>query len=168
MTAITKAVYDKMISSKKARNIDDASYYGYMYSVATKAEKDGEDIVKAFRKEIKSLKDNIQYARSKTELDNINYQISLYDEFMPKELTDEEATKRVDAFFAQQEEMIVQMQKRLEVQKQYRAEFAKILTPQQLAKVFSRSNGEGRMRNGSNGGSQWNGNRPNMPRPGGF
>ena len=85
-----------------------------------------------------------------------------------KELTDEEATKRVDAFFAQQEEMIVQMQKRLEVQKQYRAEFAKILTPQQLAKVFSRSNGEGRMRNGSNGGSQWNGNRPNMPRPGGF
>ena len=58
MTAITKAVYDKMISSKKARNIDDASYYGYMYSVATKAEKDGEDIVKAFRKEIKSLKDN--------------------------------------------------------------------------------------------------------------
>ena len=90
MTAITKDVYDKMISSKKARNIDDASYYGYMYSVATKAEKDGEDIVKAFRKEIKALKDNIQYARSKTELDNINYQISLYDEFMPKELTDEE------------------------------------------------------------------------------
>ena len=90
MTAITKAVYDKMIASKKARNIDDASYYGYMYSVATKAEKDGEDIVKAFRKEIKALKDNIQYARSKTELDNINYQISLYDEFMPKELTDEE------------------------------------------------------------------------------
>ena len=34
MTAITKAVYDKMIASKKARNIDDASYYGYMYSVA--------------------------------------------------------------------------------------------------------------------------------------
>ena len=90
MTAITKAVYDKMIASKKARNIDDASYYGYMYSVATKAEKDGEDIVKAFRKEIKALKDNIQYVRSKTELDNINYQISLYDEFMPKELTDEE------------------------------------------------------------------------------
>ena len=90
MTAITKAVYDKMIASKKAHNIDDASYYGYMYFVATKAEKDGEDIVKAFRKEIKALKDNIQYARSKTELDNINYQISLYDEFMPKELTDEE------------------------------------------------------------------------------
>ena len=96
MTAITKAVYDKMISSKKARNINDASYYGYMYSVATKAEKDGEDIVKAFRKEIKALKDNIQYARSKTELDNINYQISLYDEFMPKELTDEELNAIID------------------------------------------------------------------------
>ena len=96
MTAITKAVYDKMIASKKARNVDDASYYGYMYSVATKAEKDGEDIVKAFRKEIKALKDNIQYARSKTELDNINYQISLYDEFMPKELTDEELNTIID------------------------------------------------------------------------
>ena len=90
MTAITKAVYNKMIASKKSRNSDDASYYGYMYSVATKAEKDGEDIIKAFRKEIKALKDNIQYARNKTELDDINYQISLYDEFMPKELTDEE------------------------------------------------------------------------------
>lgn len=90
MTTITKAVYDKMIASKKARNIDDTSYYGYMYSVASKADKDGEDVTKAFRKEIKALKENVQYARSKTELDNINYQISLYDEFMPKELTDEE------------------------------------------------------------------------------
>lgn len=90
MTSITKAVYDKMIASKKAHYVDDASYYSYMYSVATKAEKDGEDIIKAFRKEIKALKENIQYARNKTELDNINYQISLYDEFMPKELTDDE------------------------------------------------------------------------------
>ena len=100
MTAITKAVYDKMIASKKAHNSKDASYYGYMYSVATKAEKDREDIIKAFRKEMKALKDNIQYARDKEELDSINYQISLYNEFMPKELTDEELNAIINVALA--------------------------------------------------------------------
>ena len=85
-----------------------------------------------------------------------------------KELTDVEANERVDAFFAQQEEMIVQMQKRLEVQKQYRTEFAKILTPQQMAKVFSRQGNGNRGGAGANGRPGWGGNRPNMPRQGGF
>lgn len=54
-----------------------------------------------------------------------------------KELTDEEANAKIQEQFARQEEQIATMQKRLEIQKKYQAEFAKILTPQQVLKVFT-------------------------------
>lgn len=84
-----------------------------------------------------------------------------------KELTDEEAKARVEAFFVQQEEMIAQMQRRLEVQKTYRTEFAKILTPQQMVKVFVQARGAHGGQMGNDRGSR-GGNRSDMPRPGGF
>lgn len=84
-----------------------------------------------------------------------------------KELTDEEAAERLNAYFAQQEEMIAQMQKRLEVQKTYSKEFAKILTPQQLTKLFVQARGGRGGQFGTERG-QRGGNRPEMPHPGGF
>lgn len=56
-----------------------------------------------------------------------------------KELTDAEAKEKVENYFKRQEDQIAMMKARLDVQKQYYAEFAKKLTPQQLAKVFSDS-----------------------------
>lgn len=53
-----------------------------------------------------------------------------------KKLTDEEAQKQLDEYFARQEQQIAQQQKRLEVERKYFDEFKKTLTPQQLVKVF--------------------------------
>ena len=54
-----------------------------------------------------------------------------------KELTDEEANAKIQEQFTRQEEQIATMQKRLEIQKKYSAEFAKILTPQQVLRVLT-------------------------------
>lgn len=54
-----------------------------------------------------------------------------------KELTDEEANAKIREQFAHQEEQIATMQKRLEIQKKYSTEFAKVLTPQQVLKVLT-------------------------------
>jgi hypothetical protein len=53
-----------------------------------------------------------------------------------KELTDAEAKEKVENYFKGQENQIKLMQTRLQIQRKYYAEFAKTLTPQQLAKVF--------------------------------
>lgn len=66
-----------------------------------------------------------------------------------KELTDEEANAKIQEQFTRQEEQIATMQKRLEIQKKYQAEFAKVLTPQQVLKVLTpQRNGQ---RNGQRG-----------------
>ena len=78
-----------------------------------------------------------------------------------KELTNEEATAKIKENFDRQEQQIVTMQKRLEIQKKYAEEFGKVLTPQQVLKVltpqrreqggrdqFQRRGGDGERRGG--------------------
>lgn len=76
-----------------------------------------------------------------------------------KELTDEEATAKIQANFERQEEQITKMHARLQSQKKYYAEFSRFLTPQQLLKIFSQPR---RM------GMPHNGNMRQGGRPGGF
>ena len=78
-----------------------------------------------------------------------------------KELTDDEANAKIQEQFTRQEEQIATLQKRLEIQKKYSAEFAKVLTPQQVLKVLTpqRNNQRGRQRGQENGQRQggWQG-----------
>lgn len=53
-----------------------------------------------------------------------------------KDLTDAEATAKLNEQFARQAEQIQQQQLRLDIQKKYCAEFSAVLTPQQLLMVF--------------------------------
>ena len=61
-----------------------------------------------------------------------------------KELSDEEATAKIQENFTRQEQQIATMQKRLDIQKKYSEEFARVLTPQQVLKVFTPQRGQGR------------------------
>ena len=74
-----------------------------------------------------------------------------------KEMTDEEATTRIQENFDRQEQQIQTMQKRLEVQKKYAAEFGKVLTPKQVLKVLTPQRGQGGRGQGQRG--QGNGER---------
>ncbi|MBO6124650.1 MAG: hypothetical protein J6P55_02165 [Bacteroidaceae bacterium] len=82
-----------------------------------------------------------------------------------KELSDDEANAKIQEQFTRQEEQIATMQKRLEIQKKYRGEFAKILTPQQVLKVLTpqrnnnqrgqqRGQGDGQRQDGWQGGNR--------------
>lgn len=94
-----------------------------------------------------------------------------------KELSDEEANAKIQEQFTRQEELIATMQKRLEIQKKYSAEFAKILTPQQVLKVLTpqrnnqrngqRGQGDGQRGQGGFGGG-FGGGRGGFGGPGGF
>ena len=53
-----------------------------------------------------------------------------------KELTDEQATERIEANLKRQEQQAGQLQKRLEIQKRYYAEFQKTLKPAQILKAM--------------------------------
>lgn len=93
-----------------------------------------------------------------------------------KELSDEEANAKIQEQFTRQEEQIATMQKRLEIQKKYSAEFAKILTPQQVLKVLTpqrnnqrngqRGQGDGQRGQGGFGGGRGFGG--GFGGPGGF
>lgn len=93
-----------------------------------------------------------------------------------KELSDEEANAKIQEQFTRQEELIATMQKRLEIQKKYSAEFAKILTPQQVLKVLTpqrnnqrngqRGQGDGQRGQGGFGGGRGFGG--GFGGPGGF
>jgi len=61
-----------------------------------------------------------------------------------KKLSDEEATAKIQENFTRQEQQIATMQKRLDIQKKYSEEFARVLTPQQVLKVFTPQRGQGR------------------------
>ena len=94
-----------------------------------------------------------------------------------KELSDEEANAKIQEQFTRQEEQIATMQKRLEIQKKYSAEFAKILTPQQVLKLLTpqrnnqrngqRGQGDGQRGQGGFGGG-FGGGRGGFGGPGGF
>ncbi len=72
-----------------------------------------------------------------------------------KEMTDEEATQRIEESFARQEAQIAQSQKALEVSREYYAKFKETLTPQQLFKVFGQQQRRGGdNRQGGQGGPQ--------------
>jgi len=94
-----------------------------------------------------------------------------------KELTEEEATAKIQENFSRQETQIKAMQSRLETQKKYYAEFSKILTPQQLVKIFAQNRRDGQQRGGQrsegnrqggNRGGFGGGNRGGFGGPGGF
>lgn len=59
------------------------------------------------------------------------------EEAEKKELTDAEATAKIQENISRQEQQIAAMQKRLEVQQKYVEEFSKVLTPQQVLKVIT-------------------------------
>ena len=95
-----------------------------------------------------------------------------------KKLSDEEATAKIKENFERQEQQIATMQKRLDIQKKYSEEFAKVLTPQQVLKVLTpqrgqggrgqgqRGEGDGERRGGFEGGPR--GGFGGGPRGGGF
>ena len=90
-----------------------------------------------------------------------------------KELSDEEANAKIQEQFTRQEEQISTMQKRLEIQKKYSAEFAKILTPQQVLKVLTpqrnnQRNGQRGQGDGQRGQGGFGGGRGGFGGPGGF
>jgi len=95
-----------------------------------------------------------------------------------KELSDEEANAKIKENFERQEQQITTMQKRLEIQKKYAEEFAKVLTPQQILKVLTPQRGQGNGReqlqrrgDGERRGNFEGGNRGGFgggPRGGGF
>ena len=90
-----------------------------------------------------------------------------------KELSAEEANAKIQEQFTRQEEQIATMQKRLEIQKKYSAEFAKILTPQQVLKVFTpqRNNQRNGQQRGQGDGQRqgsFGGGRGGFGGPGGF
>lgn len=90
-----------------------------------------------------------------------------------KELSDEEANAKIQEQFTRQEEQIATMQKRLEIQKKYSAEFAKILTPQQVLKVLTpqrnnQRNGQRGQGDGQRGPGGFGGGRGGFGGPGGF
>ena len=60
-----------------------------------------------------------------------------------KKMSDEEAATKLQENFDRQEQQIAAMQRRLEVQKKYAEEFAKMLTPQQVLKVLTPQRGNG-------------------------
>ena len=72
-----------------------------------------------------------------------------------EELTDAQATERIQANFAQQEEQVARLQKRLEIQKRYYARFSEVLTQAQTLKAMfpqrTRPQGNGQQRQGGNG-----------------
>ena len=66
-------------------------------------------------------------------------------------MSDEEITNRIKGAFERQEKMIEAMQKRLDVQKKYYAEFGKTLKPQQLMKIFGQQRPSQGQRDGQRG-----------------
>lgn len=85
-----------------------------------------------------------------------------------KELTEEEATVQIQAYFDQQSEQIQRQQQRLDIQKKYCAEMSAFLTPQQLVKVFSQPQMGQRGQQGRQGGRGGRGGFGGGPRGGGF
>lgn len=85
-----------------------------------------------------------------------------------KTLTDAEATQRIKEQFDRQEQRIARMQRHLEVQMKYYAEFSKFLSPQQVMKIFMQQRQGGVRNAGSGRGDGTRRMQPGRPRGGGF
>lgn len=85
-----------------------------------------------------------------------------------KALTDAEATQRIKEQFDRQEQRIARMQRHLEVQTKYYAEFSKFLSPQQVMKIFMQQRQGGVRNAGSGRGDGTRRMQPGRPRGGGF
>lgn len=97
------------------------------------------------------------------ELSALRQQPSREEADEKKDLTDAEATAKLQEVFNRQAEQIQQSQLRLDIQKKYCAELSGVLTPQQLLKVFQPQ--QNRNRGGQQGGR---GGFGGGPRGGGF
>ena len=84
------------------------------------------------------------------------------------ELTDAEATEKLNDMLARQQKAIEGMQARLEVQKKYVAEFGKVLTPAQVYKVMGRQRTQAGQRPGMQQGGHNRGSMGGMRPDRGF
>lgn len=80
-----------------------------------------------------------------------------------KELTEKEAARRMQERFDREARRIEIQSKRLEIKKKYYAEFGKILSPEQLCKVFAPKHGKHRPAGNHQKGNRPKGNRPGRP-----
>lgn len=71
-----------------------------------------------------------------------------------KDLTDEEATAKIQEGFDRQARQIATLQKRLDTQKKYAEEFSKVLTPQQVLKLMTPQRQQGQRGQGQRGQGQ--------------
>lgn len=84
------------------------------------------------------------------------------------ELTDAEATEKLNDMLTRQQKAIEGMQARLEVQKKYVAEFGKVLTPAQVYKVMGRQRTQAGQRPGMQQGGHNRGSMGGMRPDRGF
>ena len=82
-----------------------------------------------------------------------------------KDLTDAQATERIEANFSRQEQQVQIIQKRLDIQRRYYARFQKTLTPVQILKAMFPQRPRPQGGNQQNGG---NNRRGGFGGPGGF
>ncbi len=80
-----------------------------------------------------------------------------------KELTEKETARRMQERFDREARRIEIQSKRLEIKKKYYAEFGKILSPEQLCKVFAPKHGKHRPAGSHRKGNHPKGNRPGRP-----
>lgn len=85
-----------------------------------------------------------------------------------KELTEAEAKAKIQESFERQEKMVAQMQKRLDIQKKYYESFSKILTPQQMVRIFNRQDRPHNFQRGQNGQREGFGGQGDRRGRGGF
>lgn len=90
-----------------------------------------------------------------------------------KDLSEEEATAKLNEIFSRQAEQVQQQQLRLDIQKKYCAELSSVLTPQQLLIVFQQQNArqgnrQGGPQQGGRGGFGGGGPRGGFGGGGGF
>lgn len=115
-------------------------------AIAERIEKAAERMAKDFDlKDDKKEAFKSAYVAFQKDMFSTNFRQARDDEEAEKkELTDAEATAKIQENISRQEQQIAAMQKRLEVQKKYVEEFSKTLTPQQVLKVISPQRMQGR------------------------
>lgn len=89
---------NKRIIELKNHNRDAESVYSYFLSVAKKVEKDGgnyDEVIKAFRKEEKSLREIQKYARNEDEKVKATYELHILSNYLPHIMTEDEIKVQV-------------------------------------------------------------------------
>ena len=130
---------------------------------AEQVEKQADRLAKDFGLKDKAKADFIAtYKAYQKELQGVQQErrIQPRSEEENNKLTDEEAQKRLDEYFARQEKQITTQLQRLEIERRYYTELQKTLTAKQLVKIFGQ-------RNNRFGGQQRPGGYGPQGRPGG-